>query len=198
MSGDLQRRAVSDLIAKAEGLGLDVPESLQAIAHGHIHLGGAVLFAELHPDDTGDFPEGMLWCCAGSAMGGLRNCTCWLPVYGVDQAEPKPPTGPEDFEAQPQMCGDCAYRKDSPERTDGFTEESLLELPEKGEVFWCHEGMRRPQLWRHPGGVEVPGDPADWRPPVVGSIPYRADGRPGLVCAGWAKRRARVLAKGGH
>lgn len=86
------------------------------------------------------------------------------------------------------MCGDCAFRKDSPERREAFLEEALMELPTTGQPFYCHEDMRRPVRWEHPDGRTVEGSTADWQPPIIGGLPYRLDGRPGLLCAGWAAR----------
>lgn len=188
----LQRAGVARLIARAADIGVSVPEEVHAIATGSVCQAGslgALLWVKAHPDDDPGDPVG---CCWGEANDGPEGCTCWVPVYDIAQAPPRPPTDPDDLAAQPVMCGDCAYRKDSPERATPHEEEVLLELPDSGRPFWCHEGMRRPVSWVHPDGREVPGDPANWTPPVVGSIPYRADGSPGLLCHGWATRAARA------
>lgn len=45
--------------------------------------------------------------------------------------------------------------------------------------------------WRHPAGMRIPADPGrdgDYQPPIVLGVPFRADGQPGLLCAGWAGR----------
>jgi hypothetical protein len=70
----------------------------------------------------------------------------------------------------------------------------LEELAATGQRFWCHQGMRRTVVLRHPCGVEVAGHPAAYRPPVVAGIPYQADGSPGLLCAGWLARSRRHAA----
>lgn len=114
-------------------------------------------------------------CCLGAGMRGPDGCTCWKPVYDLDQAEPRTDLTPTT-NAKP--CGDCAYRPDSPEyKADPW---ALVDLPS----FWCHRGMRRPRVWRHPELGERPGDPADYQPPIIGDTPYRADGRPAARCGG--------------
>lgn len=149
---------------------------------GHSGNPGALLWARAHPQEQGT------GCCYGDAFGGPEGCTCWTPEYDAEQHEPRPPTTAADLRAAAQPCGDCAYRRDSPERA--HDPDWLLDLPGQGALFWCHEGMRRPARWRHPDGRTVDGDPDDWRPPLAGGIPYRLDGRPGLLCAGWTARAA--------
>lgn len=131
-------------------------------------------------------------CCMGSAMGGAGRCTCWEPVYDLEQAEPQldAPTV-----TRSSMCDDCAYRPGSPERAGqedaGADEEGLDALVYSGSPFTCHKGIRRPIRWLHPSGVEIPGSPLDYRPPIHGARPYQANGLPAEVCGGWALRRAR-------
>lgn len=135
-----------------------------------------------------ELPDDYTYCCHGSAMSGdPLDCTCWEPVYDLDQTAPDPTVEPSD---QPEMCADCAYRSDSPERADADDSEMLGGLPDGDNPFWCHQGIRRPTRWRHPLGREVPGDPADYRPPLVAGVPYQADGQPALRCAGWVARKA--------
>ncbi len=128
-------------------------------------------------------------CCWGSIIYGPHRCTCWEPVYDLDQQPPQPdlPTP-----MRPKMCGDCAYRPKSPERqrdpAAAATPETLDMLVDTGQVFWCHQGMRRPVSWAHPSGVTIPGGPLNYCPPTVDGRPYKADGTPGDVCAGWAAR----------
>lgn len=55
--------------------------------------------------------------------------------------------------------------------------------------------MRRPVRWEHPDGRTIDGSPDDWQPAIINGLPYRADGRPGLLCAGWAARAARTTAE---
>ena len=193
----LERAAVADLIAKAELLGVEVPDQIRCIAGGYNASHAAGVFADQHPEDdqgspTGDVPAGMLGCCIGSAHNGLRACTCWVPEWNLEQ-EPRLQKlqGPQDLQARDSQCSDCAFRRDSPERQDKWLAETLLALPERGDPFWCHDGMRRPVRWRHPAGVQIEGSTDDWQPPTVGQVPYRADGRPGLLCHGWAVRAVR-------
>lgn len=186
---DFERHAVSELIEQATGLGIEVPEQLQAYLCGGTSSYAAVTFAEQHPDeDDPTVPDEMRWCCGGSAMRGLSACTCWEPVYELDQAEPVPPTSASDLAVRDRGCGDCAFRADSPERADAWSEASLFRLADTGTPFWCHDGMRRPLRWKHPAGPVVDGSPDDWHPPKRDGVPYRADGRPALLCAGWAAR----------
>lgn len=147
------------------------------------------------PDDLPDAGEGA--CCEGSGISGPRFCTCWRQVYDLEQTRPDPmavkllAAGIEPV-TRKTMCGDCAYRPDSPERTglSGYVGDAAeLERIAAEAQFWCHQGMRRAVAWRHPSGVEVTGHPAGYQPPVVDGVPYQADGRPGELCAGWAARR---------
>jgi hypothetical protein len=113
----------------------------------------------------------------GSWEEGPRSCTCWEPVYDLKQRHP-------DVTAEPKTrtgkCDDCAYRENSPERqADPY---ALVDI----DVFYCHKGIRRPKEWRHPDGRVRPGDPADYQPPVVNRVPYKANGQPALRCGGWA------------
>lgn len=128
-----------------------------------------------------DYQERYRWCCMSAAEDGPAACTCWEPVFDAEQAEPRTDLEPG---TRPAMCGDCAYRPDSPERlADPY---ALLYLAN----FWCHRGIRRPTSWRHPDGRVRPGDPSDYQPPIVGGVPYRADGRPAERCGGWAALQA--------
>jgi hypothetical protein len=115
-----------------------------------------------------------------------------VPVFDVEQQRPRPPAGPEELAVQRALCGDCAFRKGSPERADEWTESALFDLAASSVPFWCHQGMRRPVRWEHPDGRTVAGSTDDWQPPMVAGIPYQADGTPGLLCAGWAARAARA------
>lgn len=183
----LERAAVQRLIDKATAAGVDVPPEVTGIL-GTLGCSSyaARTWAAEHPDDE------PLPCCDGSVWDA-ELCTCWEPVYDVEQQPCQPITGPAELLPRHRMCSDCAFRPGSPERTDGYTEEMLLELPVTGEAFWCHDGMRRPAHWRHPDGRTVPGSPDDWQPARIGAIPYRADGRPGLLCAGWAALAAKAV-----
>lgn len=182
-----ERSAVQRIVDKATAAGVEVPAAvstwLDTCGSGSY---AARAWAAAHPGEDG------LGCCWGDVSRGPEACICWVPVYALEQAPPRPPTSPQDLIAQPAMCGDCAFRKGSPERADAWTEVALLELAEEGKPFWCHAGMRRPAHWEHPDGRVVDGSPDDWKPPMVNGIPYRADGSPGLLCAGWMARAARA------
>lgn len=151
-----------------------------------------------------DFPDLGGGCCYGADLYGPERCTCWRPVYDLEQAEPDDLSrrllaGGVQPVTRTTMCADCAYRPGSPEkagdpqhRGDG---EFLEHIAGAGERFWCHQGMRRPLLYRHPSGAEIPGHPAAYAPPIVDGVPYQADGRPGELCAGWDARRRALAAR---
>ncbi|WKW87196.1 hypothetical protein SAVBUCKETDAWG_70 [Gordonia phage Savbucketdawg] len=126
-------------------------------------------------------------CCYGAAFTDGDNCTCWEPVnepapVPIEQCQEGP------MPVNRYRCGDCAYRRDSPERQaiDGDT---MPYTP--GGVFMCHVGMPRAVRYEHPSGavVEHPdpdGPHADYDPVTRGDRAWQADGRPAVVCAGWA------------
>lgn len=190
-----ERAAVARLVEEAERRGVEVPDVVRAAATTcGSWASGAVLHVEQYPEaeDIG--------CCMGAVIGGLGKCTCWVPEYDVEQADPSLDVVLEHgIQTRATRCGDCAYRRDSPENTEVYTAEQLIHLAATGEPFWCHDGMRRPARWRHPQRPEVvTGSGDDWQPAVAEGIPWRADGRPALLCAGWAaegKRQERALAK---
>jgi len=134
-------------------------------------------------------------CCMGSAARGAGGCTCWVAEYDVEQAEPR--TDGLLFGCRDSMCRDCAFRPDSPERTDdpdaAGDQELLDELVATGQPFWCHQGMRRPVRYRHPSGVVVEASPLEYAPPQLGAVPCKADGSPADLCFGWAARRAKFV-----
>jgi hypothetical protein len=153
-----------------------------------------------------DFPEvGDGTCCAGAALYGPDRCTCWVAEYDLEQAE----VDQEAVQAlaagvapntRDRMCPDCAYRPGSPEKSGDGTcvgDAGTLEgLAMRGERFWCHQGVRKPVAWRHPSGLEIPGHDGGYEPPIIAGVPYRADGSPAELCAGWdARRRALAVAK---
>lgn len=150
-----------------------------------------------------DFPDvGLGVCCMGAAMRGPQSCTCWKPIFDLEQVQPSaelarwlaagitPVT-------RKRMCAACAYRPNSPERrgdpTYAGTEEGLDELA-LADRFWCHVGIRRPIAWRHRNGIVLAGHPGDYDPPIINGVPYRADGTPAELCAGWHARRRALLA----
>jgi hypothetical protein len=151
-----------------------------------------------------DFPptNGDL-CCIGSAVYGPRRCTCWEPVYDLDQTQPDTTVGGEP-NIRRRMCDECAYRPNSPERNgdpqfvgDAEFLEQLAADPSRR--FWCHQGMRKVIAWRHPSGMEIPDRPgASYDPPSIDGVPYLANGRPGQLCAGWDARRRELAGSDAH
>lgn len=147
-------------------------------------------------------------CCPGRITTGPAGCTCWQPVYDRDQTGPDRATvialtcGEITPDEQDGMCGDCAYRPNSPEKQSQSSHAGdateLERLAASGEKFFCHTGFRVPTAWEHPAGMRIPADPnrdGDYQPLILLGIPYRADGRPGLLCAGWSARRRALLAR---
>lgn len=150
-----------------------------------------------------DFPDTGGTCCMGAAIYGPARCTCWKPIYDLEQAE-------VDKDAvralaagvtpttRDTMCPDCAYRPNSPEKSgdEGYAGDSdtLEGLAARGDRFWCHTGIRRPVKWVHPSGIEIPGHAGNYMPPIVNNVPYKADGSPAELCAGWDARRRALAA----
>lgn len=162
------------------------------------------------PTPTGEWPDLDLVvpCCESSAIRGPETCTCWEPVYDLEQQpiDEAKATALADADIAPpvrtRMCGDCAYRPGSPEKTGDqrYTGDAttLEDLAREGRLFWCHIGMRQPVRWRHPSGAEIPAAPDDYVPVIRDGVPYKADGQPGEVCAGFdARRRALAAATTG-
>ncbi len=129
-------------------------------------------------------------CCYGAAINGPHDCTCWEPVHDTEQHPPlrgKPAT-------RAKMCNDCAFRPDSPERQGderyGGDTVDLDGMVWSGEPFYCHQGMRRIVIWRHPVGTKVDAGPDHYYDPPDDTLwPHKADGTPADICAGWAARR---------
>lgn len=146
-------------------------------------------------------------CCIGAAVYGPSRCTCWEPIYDMEQ---QPQVPGLVATAQPTQCADCAYRPRSPERqnTEGYgaDSEELDDMVTRGAVFWCHQGMRRVVRLRHEStGIEIPGHPASYRPGIAvytdpdgqhTAVALRADGTPADVCAGWLARRLAFMQEG--
>ena len=185
---ELERSAIARLVKQAEdmGLGASVPEMMRTfIAGDHGTNGGAIAWTRAYPDD-----QEVRVCCIGNDVLGPEYCLCWEPEFDLEQ---QPPTrlvaSVDDVATQPRMCGDCAYRPGSPERSLSFMEEELFDLASTGrDVFFCHQGIRRPVRWRHPDGRVVDGSPADYQPLIVKGMLYQADGTPAMVCAGYSAR----------
>ena len=143
------------------------------------------------PPDLPDAGEGA--CCWGAIIHGKDRCTCWVAVYDLEQQPLKP--GPMGLRVR--MCDSCAYRANSPEKRgeEGYQgdAEFLDGLILTGEFFACHQGIRKPVRWVHPSGAEIPGHPAGYNPPLRDGVPYKADGTPADLCAGWAARRLKQM-----
>lgn len=153
------------------------------------------------------FPEvGDGYCCMGAVNSGPAYCTCWQPVFDLPQ-QPLDPAAVSALQAggeprvRDRMCADCAYRPGSPERSGDETyfgdPEELDNLAREARRFWCHQGMRQPARWRHPSGAEVPGHGGDYKPIIDqdSSVPFKADGQPADLCAGWDARRRALAAE---
>ncbi len=158
----------------------------------HVHAGLAAT-----PDHVIVTLAKLLECCEGTRTQGATACTCWRIVYDLDQQ-------PLDVGAEPEtrerMCVDCAYRPGSPERAGDPSyraDADELERIAACDRFWCHEGIRKPVRWRHPAGIEIDGHPGGYDPPIVDCVPYRADGRPAGLCAGWDARRRALAGRSG-
>jgi hypothetical protein len=155
---------------------------------GHLPAGGI-----WGPAEMPDAGEGM--CCDGSAVMGPQYCTCWEPAFDLGQEEIRP----GEAGCRDAMCGDCAYRPGSPERCDDpdyrGDQEFLDRIVVTGERFFCHQGMRRALRLVHPSGAVMELPPGAYDPPVTGGVPYKADGSPGDLCAGWAARRLHYMTR---
>lgn len=133
-------------------------------------------------------PDPEVPCCDGGVYSDGEACTRWEAILRPEPAEQGGQAGPSPLRRL--LCHDCAYRPDSPERTasDGDLPDSYLDRP-----FYCHDGMPRAVGYTHPDlpGLCLRADAfeslsGDYQPLIVGGRPVRADGRPGIICAGWA------------
>jgi hypothetical protein len=160
-----------------------------------VHLPGP-----LHPVEVLDAGEGM--CCAGAVHRGPAGCTCWEAVY--DPADQVPLADCDRAASdltRPRMCGDCAFRADSPERAG----EGRYQNSEPGDLervaagatpFRCHDGARRIVALVHtPTGHRIDLAGVDHYDPPTADRPYAADGKPLLVCAGWAAAHTRAVGR---
>ena len=86
-----------------------------------------------------DAGEGM--CCIGAAVYGPGHCTCWTPVYDLDQAEPDTTI---THSVMPRRCSDCAFLRNSPERADEYASEQLDRIPAGARrlAALCYEHAR--------------------------------------------------------
>lgn len=172
-----RRGTVSDELEVAVAVAIDAAEESGILPRGGIY--GTLAM----PDPVNGA------CCDGSAVKGPQYCTCWAPVFDMEQQVVRP--GERGQRAG--LCHDCAYRPGSPERSGDERyngDQAFLDrIVAAGEPFHCHQGIRRVVKLVHPSGAEVEVPPGDYRPPQVAGVPYKADGSPGDLCAGWAARR---------
>jgi hypothetical protein len=179
--------AVQRVVDEGLAMGIQPPPEIVAVldrlaTDGFHWVYPARQWHELHPDDDS------LACCEAAAYDPVR-CTCWVAEYDDVQSTELQPVGClADLTVRARGCSDCAYLPGSPERAEAFLADELMAAPVEGRPFYCHDGMLRPARWRHPAGRVVDGHPDAWEPPMVGDVPYRLDGSPGLLCAGWAAR----------
>ncbi len=160
---------------------------------GTVHVSGAGVNVPASEAERGWAEDAYDVCCAGAAMFGVHRCTCWEPVYDLEQqpleGDGEPPT---EIPTRAKCCHDCAYRNGSPEKEAGDGEwlDDLAAMP--GREFWCHQGVRRVVAFRHPDGRELPAGEGDYRPPQgprERPVIWKADGTVGERCAGWAAKR---------
>lgn len=158
------------------------------------------------PEPEGGWPAHEIEpCCYGYMHDGWRGCTCWVPVFNAERQETPDAEHVRLLAAgiepntRGEMCVDCAYRPGSPEKRGDQSyrgdADFLEEIARKGERFWCHQDLLIVTAWRHPSGVEVPGHPGAYMPPIVAGVPYKSDGSSGEVCAGWNARRRALAAR---
>lgn len=147
----------------------------------------------IHFDIAHDLPDaGGGVCCEGAAAFGAGRCTCWEPVYDCEQQ----PVCAGPMHVRSEMCRDCAFRPDSPERR-GDARYSHAEEGDLDELllaeFACHQGMRRKLKMRHPSGFEVAIEIDAYAPPDW-FRPQKADGSPADLCAGWWLMKQKLMA----
>ncbi len=161
---------------------------------GTVHISGPGPNVPPAERERGYNEEAYDSCCGGAAMFGVDRCTCWEPIYDLEQ-QPLANDGqpPDEIPTRAKCCHDCAYRHGSPEREAGDGE-WLAELAESDgrREFWCHQGVRRVVAFRHPDGRVLPAGEGDYRPPQgppERPVIWKADGTVGERCAGWAALR---------
>jgi hypothetical protein len=133
-------------------------------------------------------------CCMGNAARGPGGCTCWEPVYDLEQE----PVQHGPLAVRKRMCGDCAFRKGSPEQLgderhahSGEGELDGMVLTD-GALFICHQGMRRVVALVHkPTGVRVEQPACAYAPPMGKGGAWKANGALGDICAGFMAARAK-------
>ena len=128
----------------------------------------------------------------GAAARGPGHCTCWAPVLDRDVLEPQ--HGPPSV--RKRMCGDCAFRGGSPERSgdrryahsgEGDID-ALVASPRA--LFFCHQGMARKVALRHgPTGAIHWINVDSYSANAPDGRACKADGSPADICAGfWAAK----------
>lgn len=144
------------------------------------------------PPDLDDEPG---ICCMGAAVYGAYRCTCWEPVFDLEQmplANGGRPPSEAEISIRSKCCHDCAYRNGSPEKERGEGEQLDDWALDGRSEFWCHQGVQRVVAWCHPDGRELPAAEGDYRGPVGPDerpVVWKADGTVGERCAGWAAHR---------
>jgi hypothetical protein len=166
---------------------------------GMTFICGPTSFVPDHWPDPALWFEEAAYCCYGRAVyDDPSRCSDWEPIFDLEQN----PVVEAPADCRTVQCKSCAYRVDSPERQgdeavqgNDYLLESIVRL---GQPFWCHQGIRRPIAFVHaPTGIVVPGEAADYRPPMREHRPYKADGIAADICAGWAARRLKYVARTG-
>lgn len=159
-----------------------------------IHVNGGGLYI---PPELCDRDEPMeIPCCMGAALAE-NHCTCWEPIFDLEQQPLADGGEPGEITTRVKCCHDCAYRNGSPERSDDRTEALDQHVWVEGEEFWCHQGVRRVVAFRHPDGRVLPAGEGDYRPPADPEgrpVIWKADGTVAERCAGWAALRKRFEA----
>lgn len=72
-----------------------------------------------------------------------------------------------------------------------------MRIVERSEMFVCHQGIRRAVKWQHPSGAIVSGHEGNYCPPIIDGVPFKADGTPADICAGWAALRLKRIGRAG-
>lgn len=143
------------------------------------------MFIEMDDPTLPDAGGGM--CCIGAAVFGHGRCTCWKDVFDREQTVPLIGMVAKQ---RAKMCDDCAFRKNSPERSGDprfqNSDEGVIEalVEDIDATFYCHKGMRRRVHQTHPSGARVESGPANYSPPIIAGHPFKADGTPADICAG--------------
>ena len=141
------------------------------------------------PDATNGVP-----CCYGYAFDGPTGCTCWKAIY--DLAQQPMQQGP--MQQRSRMCGDCAFRAGSPERSGdqryahSGEQELALMVDDARAVFACHTGVRRVVAYEHPTGARVEIEIDAYHAPQARGHAVKADGSPAELCAGLARARRTI------